>query len=162
MSVAALLRQPAFRQGVTDMLGTGLGVGAWGLVTGVAMVRSGLDPWLALLMSLTVYAGSSQLASLPLIAAGAPIWVVLLTGFVVNLRFVIYSAQWRFYFGHLPRWLAAPEIAAGRLVDLPLAETRQELPINIAWRSRQVGRALAWFLDRLADEATRRQLTTGI
>ncbi len=64
--------------------------------------------------------------------------------------------------GHLPRWLAAPEIAAGRLVDLPLAETRQELPINIAWRSRQVGRALAWFLDRLADEATRRQLTTGI
>ena len=64
--------------------------------------------------------------------------------------------------GHLPRWLAAPEIATGRLVDLPLAETRQELPINIAWRSRQVGRALAWFLDRLADEATRRQLTTGI
>ncbi len=80
------------------------GLAAWGLVTGVAMVRSGLDPWLALLMSLTVYAGSSQLASLPLIAAGAPIWVVLLTGFVVNLRFVIYSAQWRFYFGHLPRW----------------------------------------------------------
>ena len=69
------------------------GLAAWGLVTGVAMVRSGLDPWLALLMSLTVYAGSSQLASLPLIAAGAPIWVVLLTGFVVNLRFVIYSAQ---------------------------------------------------------------------
>ena len=80
------------------------GLAAWGLVTGVAMVRSGLDPWLALLMSLTVYAGSSQLASLPLIAAGAPIWVVLLTGFDVNLRFVIYSAQWRCYFGHLPRW----------------------------------------------------------
>ena len=64
--------------------------------------------------------------------------------------------------GHLPRWLAAPEIAAGRLVDLPLAETRQELPINIAWRSRQVGRALAWFLERLADDATRRMLTAGI
>ena len=79
------------------------GIAAWGLVTGVAMVKSGLGAGLALLMSLTVYAGSSQLASLPLIATGAPIWVVLLTGFVVNLRFVIYSAQWRWYFGHLPR-----------------------------------------------------------
>ena len=64
--------------------------------------------------------------------------------------------------GHLPRWLAAPDIAAGRLVEKPLAEVRQELPINIAWRSQQVGRALAWFLERLADDATRRMLTAGI
>ena len=57
--------------------------------------------------------------------------------------------------GHLPRWLAAPNRrrAPGRK---PLAETRQELPINIAWRSRQVGRALAWFSTDLADDATRR------
>ena len=78
------------------------GLAAWGLVTGVAMVRSGLDPWLALLMSLTVYAGSSQLASLPLIAAGAPIWVVLATAACLNLRFIVFSAQWRPYFAHLP------------------------------------------------------------
>jgi len=64
--------------------------------------------------------------------------------------------------GHLPRWLATPDIAAGRLVEKPLAEVRQELPINIAWRSQQVGRALAWFLERLADDATRRMLTAGI
>ena len=102
--VLSTCRHPEFRHGLRDMAPMVPGLAAWGLVTGVAMVRSGLDPWLALLMSLTVYAGSSQLASLPLIAAGAPIWVVLLTGFVVNLRFVIYSAQWRFYFGHLPRW----------------------------------------------------------
>ena len=31
-------------------------------------------------------------------------WVVLLTACIVNLRFIIYSAQWRWYFGHLPRW----------------------------------------------------------
>ena len=64
--------------------------------------------------------------------------------------------------GHLPRWLAAPEIAAGRLVDLPLAETRQELPINIAWRSRQVGRALAWFLDALLKNEQKKALTVGL
>ncbi|WP_409050175.1 AzlC family ABC transporter permease [Sphaerotilus sp.] len=94
---------PEGRRGVRDMLPMVPGMAAWGLVTGVAMVKSGLDPWLALLMSLTVFAGSSQLASLPLITTGAPIWVVLLTACIVNLRFVIYSAQWRWYFGHLPR-----------------------------------------------------------
>jgi predicted branched-subunit amino acid permease len=94
---------PEGQRGVRDMLPMVPGMAAWGLVTGVAMVKSGLDPWLALLMSLTVFAGSSQLASLPLIATGAPIWVVLMTACIVNLRFVIYSAQWRWYFGHLPR-----------------------------------------------------------
>ena len=33
------------------MSGVALGIGTWGLVTGVAMVKSGLDPWLAVLMS---------------------------------------------------------------------------------------------------------------
>lgn len=98
-----VFQHPEGRRGVRDMLPMVPGMAAWGLVTGVAMVKSGLDPWLALLMSLTVFAGSSQLASLPLIATGAPIWVVLLTACIVNLRFVIYSAQWRWYFGHLPR-----------------------------------------------------------
>jgi predicted branched-subunit amino acid permease len=45
-----------------------------------------------------VYAGSAQLAALPLIAAAAPIWVVLLTATVVNLRFVIFSAGLRPFF----------------------------------------------------------------
>lgn len=80
------------------------GIAAWGLVTGVAMVKSGLGVGLSLLMSALVYAGSSQLAALPLITSHAPLWVIWLTAFAVNLRFVIYSAQWRWYFGHLPRW----------------------------------------------------------
>jgi predicted branched-subunit amino acid permease len=48
-------------------------------------------------MSLVVFAGSAQLAALPLIATEAPMWVILATGFCVNLRFVIFSAQWRPY-----------------------------------------------------------------
>ncbi len=84
------------------MAGVSLGISAWGLVTGVAMVKSGLSVPLALAMSLLVFAGSSQLAALPLIAAGAPLWVLWATAFCVNLRFVIFSAHWRQYFGHLP------------------------------------------------------------
>jgi len=86
------------------MVGVSMGIGAWGLVTGVAMVKSGLGVGLSLLMSLLVFAGSAQLASLPLIAANAPIWVVWTTALCVNLRFVIFSAGWRPYFGHLPFW----------------------------------------------------------
>lgn len=103
-SFAALTRHPEYKRGAREMLGITLGISAWGLVTGVAMVKSGLSVWLALLMSFVVFAGSSQLAALPLIASGAPMWVLWATAFCVNLRFVIFSAQWRLYFGHLPRW----------------------------------------------------------
>lgn len=103
----AYQRQPAFREGARDMVGLGLGIGAWGLVTGVAMVKSGMAPGLAVTMSLLVFAGSAQLAALPLMAAGAPIWVVWATALCLNLRFVVFSAQWRPYLMHLPRWQRA-------------------------------------------------------
>jgi predicted branched-subunit amino acid permease len=98
----ALWREPEFARGARDMVGISLGIAAWGLVTGVAMIKSGLGVPLSLLMSFVVFAGSAQLAAIPLLAAGAPIWVVWATAACVNLRFVIFSAQWRPYFGHLP------------------------------------------------------------
>ena len=84
------------------MIGAGLGMGAWGLVTGVAMVKGGMSVPMALIMSLLVYAGSAQLAVIPLLAVGGPLWVVWLTAACVNLRFVIFSSMWRSYFQHLP------------------------------------------------------------
>jgi predicted branched-subunit amino acid permease len=99
-----LWRDPDFARGARDMAGVSMGIAAWALVTGVAMAKSGLPLPLALLMSLIVFAGSAQLAALPLIASGAPIWVVWATALCVNLRFVIFSAGWRPYFAHLPLW----------------------------------------------------------
>jgi predicted branched-subunit amino acid permease len=99
----ALIRHPEFGRGAREMTAISLAIGAWGLITGVAMVKSGLSVPLAVLMSLLVYAGTAQLAALPLMAGGAPMWVVWATAICVNLRFVIFSAQWRPYFGHLPR-----------------------------------------------------------
>ncbi|NPC55023.1 AzlC family ABC transporter permease [Caenimonas soli] len=80
------------------------GIAAWGLMTGVAMVKSGMSVTEALAMTFLVYAGSSQLASIPLIVAAAPAWVILATGFCVNLRFVVFSLHLRPYLMHLPRW----------------------------------------------------------
>lgn len=84
------------------MSGIALGIAAWGLVTGVAMVNSGMGLPLAVLMSLIVFAGTAQLATMPLIAAGAPLWVVWATAICINLRFVIFSASWRPYFAGYP------------------------------------------------------------
>ena len=94
---------PEFARGVRDMTGTALGIAAWGLLTGIAMAKSELAMPLALLMSLIVFAGSAQLAALPLLAGGAPLWVIWATALCVNLRFVIFSAGWRRYFAALPR-----------------------------------------------------------
>ena len=73
----------------------------WGLVTGVAMVKSGLSEQSAALMSVMVYAGSAQLTSLPLIAAGAPLWLIFAAGLIVNLRFVIFGAALHPYFKNM-------------------------------------------------------------
>ena len=97
-----MFSHPEFRRGLREMIEPSLGISAWALVTGVAMVKGGLSVPLAVLMSLAVYAGSAQLAAVPLMAAGAPLSVLLATAFCVNLRFVIFSAHWRRYFGHLP------------------------------------------------------------
>jgi predicted branched-subunit amino acid permease len=86
------------------MLGTAIGIAAWGLITGVAMGKTGLGWPLMVMMSLLVFAGSAQLAVLPLMTSGAPVWVVWATALCVNLRFMIFSAQWRPYFGAYPLW----------------------------------------------------------
>jgi len=104
MSLPSLLRHPQLRVGAFDMALVAPGLAAWGLMTGVAMVKSGMSAVEVTLMALFVYAGSSQLAALPLIAAGAPMWVILATSTCVNLRFVVFSAHLRAYVSHLPAW----------------------------------------------------------
>ncbi len=79
-----------------------LGIAAWGMVVGVAMVKSGLTVAQAGAMTLFVFAGSAQLASLPLLAAHAPVWVIFATALVVNLRFVIFSVLLAPHFAQLP------------------------------------------------------------
>ena len=64
--------------------------------------------------------------------------------------------------GHLPGWIADPEIAAGRLVEKELAEPRPDMPLHIAWRSRRIGKALAWFLAELEKPEETAALGTGL
>lgn len=116
----------AYREGFKDGLPTWFGVGAWGLVVGVAMIKAGLSIPQALGMTFMVFAGSAQLASLPLIAAHAPIWVIFFTALVVNLRFVIFSAVLAPHFAHLSwRTRAAMGFVSG---DISVALFMQRYP----------------------------------
>lgn len=74
----------------------------WAFVTGFAMVGYGLSENMAVLMSIVVYAGSMQLTALPLMVAGAPLWLIFAAGFVVNIRFVIFGAALQPYFRKYP------------------------------------------------------------
>lgn len=82
----------AFRRGARSIGATALGTAAWGLVTGVALVKGGLSPLQALGMVMLVYSGTAQLAALPLMSAGAALPAIWLTALLANLRFLIYSA----------------------------------------------------------------------
>jgi predicted branched-subunit amino acid permease len=100
-----LWRDDAFAQGARDMARVMPGLMTWGLVTGVAMAKAGLPLPIATFMSLSVFAASAQLSAVPLMLAGAPLWVIWLTALCVNLRFVIFSAQMRPHMMALPlRW----------------------------------------------------------
>lgn len=64
--------------------------------------------------------------------------------------------------GHLPHWLAAPEVAAGRLVEKEIADPRPAMPLHLAWRTRQLGKALEWFLAELEKPEEIAALTEGL
>ncbi|HEX4596620.1 MAG TPA: AzlC family ABC transporter permease [Burkholderiaceae bacterium] len=97
----AQVRRAAFMDGMRSFTPGLIATAAWALVTGVVTVRTLLHLGQALAMTGFVFAGSAQLAALPLIAAAAPVWVILLTATIVNLRFVIFSAGLQSYFRHL-------------------------------------------------------------
>lgn len=108
---AEVTSRAAFRRGVQELLPAAPGIFAWGLVTGVAMVKSGIGVFEAVVLSLLAYAGSAQLAAMPLMMSAAPLWLIFLTATIVNLRFVVYSVLMRPQFAHLSRsrrlWLGA-------------------------------------------------------
>jgi 4-azaleucine resistance transporter AzlC len=91
------------REGAAASVPLLVGMVPWGIVAGVAMVAAGLTQAQAVAMSAIVFAGSAQIAVLPLLLVKAPLWVMIATTLVVNLRYVIYSAVLAPHFAHLSR-----------------------------------------------------------
>lgn len=74
-----------------------LGYAAVGLAFGVLARKAGLTPLEVGLMSLFVYAGSSQFIAAAMIGGGAGVFPVVLTTFVVNLRHLLMSSSLSVY-----------------------------------------------------------------
>lgn len=70
-----------------------VGVAPFGVVFGALAVTSGLTVAETLGMSILVLAGASQFVAASLIADGAPILIIILTTFIINLRHFLYSAS---------------------------------------------------------------------
>ena len=100
----ATRRSPLFSEflrGVKAELPILLGVTPFGMIYGVLATNAGLSTFDAQAMSAVVFAGSSQFMLVQLVALGTPAIMMILTGFVINLRHALYSASIAPYTRHL-------------------------------------------------------------
>ena len=70
-----------------------MGIAPFGMVCGASAIAAGLTPWQTVAMNWIIFAGSAQITTTQLLVGGAPAWVIISTGAIVNLRFMMYSAS---------------------------------------------------------------------
>jgi predicted branched-subunit amino acid permease len=145
----------AYAEGVRASLPVLLGIVPFGVITGVAMVASGIAPLAAMAMSVFVFAGASMVATAQLLSQGTPAALIILATLFINMRFMMYSASLRLHFARLPlRWrLAIAYLQADNVYGLTLARFSDQgasrpdersklayflgagIPIWIAWQA---------------------------
>src|SRR5450432_1348404 len=97
--------RPAFFEGVRDMTPVLIGIVPFGMVCGIGAIAAGISPVAALAMSAIMFSGAAQIIASQLLAAGAPLPVIVLSCLVVGLRFLVYSAAMAPYLRPLDhRW----------------------------------------------------------
>jgi predicted branched-subunit amino acid permease len=82
----------AFIEGARDMLPMTVGLIPFGVICGVGALSAGASPVAAIAMSMIVFSGAAQIIAAQLLSAGAPFAVIVLSCFVISLRFLMYSA----------------------------------------------------------------------
>jgi 4-azaleucine resistance transporter AzlC len=90
---------PAFWRGLRAFAPLIPGVVPFSMVAGIAAVQAGFTPLQSIAFSLIGYAGSAQLIASQMVAAHAPVVLIVLSSLIVNLRFAMYSASMLPLFG---------------------------------------------------------------
>lgn len=91
--------------GARDTLPMIVGAAPFGMIFGTLVAAGPLAAWQGQLMSMSVYAGSSQFIAVGLVAGHASLLVIWLTTLIVNLRHMLYGATLLPHVAHLPaRW----------------------------------------------------------
>ncbi len=101
-------RLSSLAAGARDTLPMIVGAAPFGLIFGTLVAPAHLAGWQGQLMSLGVFAGSSQFIAAGLMATGTGMLVIWFATFIVNLRHMLYAATLLPRVHHLPRrwrWL---------------------------------------------------------
>ena len=112
-----------------------LSTAPFGMLFGAIAVDNGLTIGEATLMSMSVFAGASQIVGMDLFGHNVPGWLIVLSILAVNFRHVLYSASVGRYIAHFPPMRRA--IAFFLLTDPQFAETVREHharpPVSLTW-----------------------------
>ncbi|SOB59371.1 AzlC family protein [Pseudodesulfovibrio profundus] len=112
----------AFILGMREVSPMLLGVLPFGVICGAVCSGVGMPEWSAAGMSVIIFAGASQLAAIQLMTENASLPVVILTGLIINARFLMYSVSIASHFNG---------IGAGRKCILSYFLTDQSYAISM-------------------------------
>lgn len=107
----------------------------FGMLFGVLAVENGFTVSEAVLMSLMVFAGASQIVGLDLFGQNAAPWIILLSIFAVNFRILLYSAAMvrTFQGWSLPRKLAGFFLITDMQYVLAEARMQTRAQMSVTW-----------------------------
>lgn len=92
-------------RGARDTIPMLIGAAPFGMIFGALISTSPMLPWHGQLMSMSVFAGSSQFIATGLVASHTGMLVIWLTTLIVNLRHMLYAATLLPHVAHLSaRW----------------------------------------------------------
>jgi predicted branched-subunit amino acid permease len=78
-------------RGVKSVAPLILGIVPFAMISGITAANTGISLGMAMLMSVGIFAGASQLAVLQLVSDNAHMLVIIYTALIINLRMMIYS-----------------------------------------------------------------------
>jgi 4-azaleucine resistance transporter AzlC len=91
MNLPSPHQRRAFLEGIRDQLPLVLGVAPFGAIFGALAISVGIPAVETQALSLLLFAGSAQFIAVSLIGVGTPVFIVLVTIAIVNLRHLLYS-----------------------------------------------------------------------
>ena len=109
-SRAITLTGDGVRRGLRASVAVALGPLVWGISFGVIAIEAGFGTIGATIMSLVVYSGSAQMVAMDMVQRDAGIVAILVSTFLVSLRYILMGMTMSGWFRSTPRWLFLPGI----------------------------------------------------
>ena len=85
-----MLNMESTKRGIKAVTPLMLGIIPFGLISGITAANTGLSLGMALLMSIGIFAGASQLAVLQLVRDNAHMIVIIYTALIIIFNIIIY------------------------------------------------------------------------